>query len=272
MGPVGHHGVVSRRDRTLLDQIEDDAVNGRPIADTLRKAVILGGKAGSTSLRDWATKELKGYGPDDDLPEYRTVGAPICIDAVAGYNQIKGQQISTFDLPDFAQEAITQSVPLLMGIGEIDGLVMERERTGDRVVQLMPPSAAELVKYMNSTRNEPFQQITALYWSVSPAALRGVVDQVRTALAELVSEMRAGTPVGEDVPSAEVADQAVNVAIHGKNARVVVTAQKAGGDATSTSGPQTDSDWWTTWRKVGASLVGAATIAAAVFGFLALRQ
>lgn len=60
---------MSKQDATLLDQIEDDAVNGRPIADTLRKAVILGGKARSTALRDWATKELKGYAPADELPD-----------------------------------------------------------------------------------------------------------------------------------------------------------------------------------------------------------
>jgi len=70
--------------RTLLEQIEQDVLTSQPLADTLRKCVVLGGKAGSVELREWATRELRGYDAKDDAPDYRTVGAPILADVVTG--------------------------------------------------------------------------------------------------------------------------------------------------------------------------------------------
>jgi hypothetical protein len=61
-------------------------------------------------------------------------------------------------------------------------------------------------------------QITAVYWSVSHVALEGVIDQIRTRLVELVAEMRAEMPDESDVPTAAVADNAVNLIVHGKKA------------------------------------------------------
>jgi hypothetical protein len=265
---------VSKRDATLLDQIEDDAVNGRPIADTLRKTVILGGKAGSTALRDWATRELKGYGPDDDLPEYRIVGAPICVDAFVGNGWIKGQRMSIHELPKFAQESIKEQVALAFPVGEIEAIIRNVEKGEDSTAHLSLPGAADLVLLWNHESTVPYHHIQSAYWSVSVTSLHGVVDQVRTTLAELAAEMRAGTPQGHDLPSADVTNQAVSVAVHGKNARVVVTSQAAGGDAIVTTGEPGPKDpgWWTVGRVMWTAVVGVATIAAAVFGYLALRH
>jgi hypothetical protein len=38
------------------------------------------------------------------------------------------------------------------------------------------------------------QHVEALYWELSEAAIAGVIDSVRTTLAELVAEMRATMP------------------------------------------------------------------------------
>jgi hypothetical protein len=72
--------------------------------------------------------------------------------------------------------------------------------------------------------------ITALYWSLSAPAIEGVLDRIRTTLVELVAEMRAGMPEAAEVPSREVADHAVQVAVHGDQARVTVTAASASGE------------------------------------------
>jgi len=265
---------VSKRDATLLDQIEDDAVNGRPIADTLRKAVILGGKAGSTALRDWATKELKGYAPADELPGYRIVGAPICVDALVGNAWIKGQRMSIHELPKFAQESIKEQVELTFPVGEIEAIIRNVEKGEDSTAHLSLPGAADLVLLWNHESTVPYQHIQSVYWSVSVTSLHGVVDQVRTTLTELVAEMRAGTPQGQELPSADVTNQAVSVAVHGKNARVVVTSQISAGDAIAMNGEpgKRDPSWWTLGRVAWAAVVGTATIAAAVFGYLTIRR
>lgn len=270
---------MAKRHVTLLEQIEDDALHGRPIADTLRRAVILGGQAHSTRLRDWATKELKGYNPGEELPAYRRVDAGLCVDGVIGNGlvgtaRITGERISTLALPDFAQEAVTESVPISYGIGQVEGLIQERVGKGEVSVKLQPPGAADLVLYMNANSGEPLRQITALYWDVSLSSLRGVVDQVRTVLAELVAEMRAGTPQDQTLPTSAVADQAVNVAVWGDHARVVVTAQGSGGDSIMTDSSHQGGEegrWWTTWRRLGAATVGLASIVGVVISYLALR-
>jgi len=70
-----------------------------------------------------------------------------------------------------------------------------------------------------------------VYWSVSESALEGVVDQIRTRLVELASEMRVDLPTGSDQPSAEAADRAVGVVIHGDHARVNIASAVAGDQA-----------------------------------------
>lgn len=55
---------MARREDSLIAEIERDALNERvAVATALRKCIVLGGKSGSEALRDWASRELKGYGP-----------------------------------------------------------------------------------------------------------------------------------------------------------------------------------------------------------------
>ena len=105
---------------TLLEQIEHDVLTSQPLADTLRKCVVLGGKAGSVELREWATRELRGYDSKDDAPDYRTVGAPIFANAVTGNAIVKGQQIGVSSLPDIVQKEISNQYTLLEGIGALE--------------------------------------------------------------------------------------------------------------------------------------------------------
>ena len=75
---------------------------------------------------------------------------------------------------------------------------------------------ADLVYYMNhgGDYNVSFERI---YFSVSPTAVHGILDKVRTNLVGMVAEMRAVGVGNDDIPSTAAADQAVNVIV--KNAR-----------------------------------------------------
>lgn len=55
------------------------------------------------------------------------------------------------------------------------------------------PGSGHLLPLMNHEIGDPYQQITAVYRSLSEPALAGVSDHVRTTLVGLVAEMRAGT-------------------------------------------------------------------------------
>ena len=151
---------MAKRDHTLLGEIESDLLNGKPLTDVLRKVIVLGGRAGSGAMRDWASLELNGYaGRDEHIPPYRGVPALIQLDGIAGFNQIRGQTVAPLDLPDFVCEHIKEYVEIPFGVGELEAIV--RDHDADKPIRLSLPLAADLASLLNSG-SSPYQQITAL--------------------------------------------------------------------------------------------------------------
>ncbi len=258
------------REEDLIAQIERHALDESvPVATALRECIVLGGKSGSEKLRDWATRELKGYDGKDELPAYRVVPAPLLVDGFTGNLHVTRQPFPPSGLPEFAREHIKEEVQLRDGVASIEALARRDE------IKFAPQMAADLTRYMNADSANPYQQITHIYWGVSPAAVHGVVDQIRTSLTQLVAELRATIPADDDIPTVEAADQALNVVVTGKRPRVNVTAAQATGRETTATashvekGPE-DSGFWTRWRKIGAFIVGLATVAGAVFALIQL--
>lgn len=260
--------------QTLLEQIEQDVLTSQPLADTLRKCVVLGGKAGSVELREWATRELRGYDSKDDAPDYRTVGAPILADVVAGGGILRRRQIGVLSLPELVRKDVSEQFTLCEGIGTLETMAASADNSEHGAVHLSLPMAREIGSLIDKASGNPFQQITALYWSISGMAVHGVVDQVRTTLAELVAEMRAGTPSSSALPTAGVANQAVNVAVQGKRARVTVQSAHASEGSSANlnvDDDRDDSPFWTKSRRVVAFIAGLVTITfavAQVFGWI----
>jgi hypothetical protein len=74
MRSFGREYAMRSRDRNLIDQIERDvSQEDVPVAAALRKVILLGGRVGSTELRDWASRELKGY-VGSTTTTFRTTG------------------------------------------------------------------------------------------------------------------------------------------------------------------------------------------------------
>ena len=105
-----------------------------------------------------------------------------------------------------------------------------------------------------------------MYWGVSPAVLEGVVDQVRTALINLVAEITAHMPEGVDTPSPEVATNAVNFLVTGERHKISISAPQAG---TALAAPQPEEHSRRWLRTAAAIIIGIATI---VGVFIALME
>jgi AbiTii len=221
-GPIGLLGEISEG---ALDSTSD-------LPALLRKCVSLGGQVGSERLREWAALELKGYGSDDELPTYRLVAAPLVMDGIAGNNHIRGQTLPLTMIPEVAQGKLTTSVKFFEPIAEIEAMVQSARNDGENIIRLGPPGGEELVALINhkiATIEQdrmarmdmpPHQLVERIYWSVSIPPVTRILDVVRTTLVELVAEMTAGTPSGTILPTRDVAEQAVDVAIYGKGNRV----------------------------------------------------
>ena len=253
---------VGRTDQPLLAQIGRDALDDRvPLATTLRKCIALGAQARNDELRDWASKELDGY-RDGGVPSYRTIHVPLMIDGLTSTHAVRGQQISTMDLPDFAQDVITEELPLAQGVGDLQALVRSTRAADKTAVKMSPPGAAGLLTLWNHERqNLGGGTIMSLYWDVNAARIEGVLDQIRTTLVRLVSEMRATMPGDSSEPSPEQAASAVNVVLHGgKRSQFTVTtavADNAASASVSSPTAHKESGWTKTqtiWTVIGVLL------------------
>lgn len=249
-----------------MGEIERDLLAEKPLDTLLRKLILLGGNTGSPELRAWASMELRGYSNDDDLPSYRKVNAPLQIDGWLPGASVRHQSISTMDLPDFVRGEIDELVPLRMGVRELHSMVNQNH--GDRTVKLQPPGAALVVSYMNGEGGRNVH-IEALYWSVSTIAVDGVLDQVRTRLAELIAELRSGTAAGQELPTPAQAANAVNLVINGRGNRVNI-AQATDGGVVEGQPDQAFRPFWTRARLLGAGIVGIATIIGTVLAGIQL--
>jgi hypothetical protein len=266
------------KDSSLLEEIERDVLDGKPLADLLRKCIMLGGRSGSQELRDWASKELRGYDGNDELPTYRTVGAPILLDGISGNWKSTGQLVPESALPDFVREAgLGQHVDFRQGVGELEAMV--KDRKPDDGIKLVFPGGDVLGSYFDKTSGNPFQQTHRVYWSVVPPAIHGMLDNIRTTLTELVTELVASVPPGQEVPTAEQADNAFNVAVHGRKSHITITAPQVSGASTSMieqHAPATtaasEPAWWTLGRKISAFTVGVFAIAGAIAGIIAIYR
>jgi hypothetical protein len=154
---------VFGRDRSLLDDIEEGALDSRiSLAGTLPKCILLGGRAGSVELRTWASRELNGYGADDELPDWRITAAQICVDFNNLRYNVTGQAISPMELPDFARDSLKEEFAFRMGVSAMEDLLK-----GGDTVKFGIPGGQELLMLINHQNQGTYQHIRSIYWTVS---------------------------------------------------------------------------------------------------------
>ncbi len=127
-------------------------------------------------------------------------------------------------------------------------------RTGDGVVFK--------VEWIRRIRPAQLDAAPSQAQLLSPVAIRGVVDGVRTALAELIASIVSGTPPDVDVPSRDVVDRAITIVINGGDPNVIVNSVDAGGVATNTVNLAVleDSSGSSLTRKLATFIAGLASI------------
>jgi hypothetical protein len=162
---------VNNRSARLLKEIESGVLDQKtPIAALLRKVVILGGQAGSEEMRDWASRELDGYGSDDELPPCRRFTAPLCVDMANMRGTHTGQMITPMHLPEAVRHRITNRIDLNARIAEVEEYA--RQSPPEKTLKMYPHGAELAITMMNSDGNQN-GLVTDLYWAVSPAVSAG---------------------------------------------------------------------------------------------------
>ena len=205
---------MARRQGGLLAQIAEDVGDDRvSLSSLLQKCIVLGGQAGSETMRDWARSELNGYPGRDGVPDYRHVHAPVMavITNLAGYNGIPTRidpDVFSDQIRDIFRETAgdLEDAILPFGIGRLEGLASN----GTDTHHLSTPSTV-MAEMLNGHFVQPGSHVAQVYWSVSNDAILGTLSRIRTALADLVAELITRTPQDQDVPDKEAADRALQV-------------------------------------------------------------
>jgi hypothetical protein len=214
----------------LLAQIEAEVADDRmPLSSLLQKCIVLGGRAGSEKMRDWARQELNGYAGVDTAPDYRHVPAAVMamITNRVGYNGMT-QRIDDSIFPHQIREMIREKVDLEDAIlGEGVGVLEAMAEQGTDEHRLIPSWSSFIADTLNQFNMAPNSRVAEVYWSVSNASMRGVLVRVRTALAELVAELITLTPQDQEVPDKLAADQAVHFVLTGDRPTVHYSPQRA---------------------------------------------
>ncbi|MEU3649409.1 hypothetical protein AB0E59_38965 [Lentzea sp. NPDC034063] len=198
----------------------DDAV---PLSSLLQKIIVLGKQTGLENLRAWAREELNGYA-GDSLPNYRLVPAPmiVMITNRAGYHSMT-QRLHTSMLPEpFNKRYDIEHAALGNGVGELEALA----RKGDQVHQLSPGWSSLLIEMLNKFSVSDDQTVVrSAYWTVSNAAIEGLLIGARTALAERLSEL---TPEDQEASRKTGLEHPVQFAVTGDHNVITYSLQLAG--------------------------------------------
>ena len=185
----------------LLSDLEVDVTDeSKPVSGILRKCITFARRAEAVQLREWALRELKGYEPEDPLPPYRALSAPVLIDGFTPRMQYTGQYLQLASPPlKPIRHHLDRTVDLRFSIDEIEATVARADASG--ALQLGPDNVAALIGFINLRVVPAYCQVTGLYWSVPVSVVQGIIGQVRTALIEFVDELQSEVDASGTAPS-----------------------------------------------------------------------
>ena len=178
----------------------------------------------------------------ETVPEYRhvTVALTARITNMAGRNSITqhfDDSVFNPQIREIIREKVdVQDAIIPFGIGRLEA--MASEDTDSQY--LVPEWAGFIADMLNEHHMRPGSRVADVYWPVPRSAIQGILVRIRTALAELIAELVALTPEGQDVPDKMAADQGVKFVLTGDRSvfnYIVQHAADGGTNVAATAGP-----------------------------------
>jgi hypothetical protein len=167
----------------LVLELQRDALDSRvPVADLLRKALVVATKLGVKDLQAWVAKEMNGYWGDDadDVPDYREVRGE-----VKAWNPYHGWQPVYLDSGATAERLSRRHCA--QPAAELEA-VLESDSTS-----LQMPFPPELARKLSLSATFP-TEITLI---VPRSALVGVLQSIRTTVLNWALRLEAEGILGD---------------------------------------------------------------------------
>lgn len=243
-------------ERTIgrLHRIDDIASAGdhKRLSEALGLCVRLPDTSPTADLRNWAERELNGYG-ESELPSYRRISPPM----FATTNRVRNYPVSLQALPEYMQEHLSECL-VGMGTAELEALPRKSEST-----RIGPAGMPEFVQLLN---NEGFVEwphtLVELFWLVDSSVFKGVLTSIFVELGHRVDEL-SFTPATTSEPASATPAVAPtnNTYITGNNATVThgENAHITTSHATKSKTSPSSVERWTLgarWASVLVSVIG----------------
>jgi hypothetical protein len=183
---------------SLVLELQQDALNpGVPVSSLLRKVVVVARKLGLRDLESWTQLELRGYGRDDEIPDYRRIRGQ-----VKAFNPYHGWQPVQFEDPETFERVSTALCN--QSIGELETILREPHE-GTLAMTFGPQQVAILQRAIGMA-----MEIALI---VQSSSLTKILDAVRTAILEwALSRDQTALRLIEE----QAVDLVVNTPTHGK--------------------------------------------------------
>ncbi|MDE0102582.1 MAG: hypothetical protein OXN89_09395 [Bryobacterales bacterium] len=173
---------ISQLLKHMQEQVTDSAV---PLSDVLRRAAILASRLEDERFSIWVNAELQGYGPSDDLPDYRRFRAENVGTFMTRFRKSTGIQIPITALPENIRKMV-EYVDFRQAVRELDSYASQDSADG-AFCSFWP---AELV--MQARKYLPMEDGSVLIEArqqYSGGKIVGIVDQIRNRLLNFLLEL-----------------------------------------------------------------------------------
>lgn len=187
---------------SLVLELQREAMgDDASVSLVLRKALVVATKLDVPEFRMLCESELRGFGVDDKLPDYRHVGGQ-----VKAYNPYQGWQPVIFENPDH-ERALSRG-GVVQSISELEDLLRNVESGG---VLQMPISAEVLKLFLDSGSMRAGLIPTVV---ISPSSIRGIVERVRNLVLEWSLALEKDGILGENMTFSDEEKQAAASTIY----------------------------------------------------------
>ena len=196
---------------SLVLEIQSDALdNTVPTETLLQKAKVAASKLSAHEITAWLNLELEGYGPDDEVPDYRTVYG-----SVKAWNPYNGWIPVIFS--SAAEEEILSQRCLGSTIAELEHLLDGGSAEGN-ITMRFPPEIRHQLMTASSTRFEPVLM-------TGTSSIKRILSRVRHNVLNWALELEAKGVTGDGLSFSpeekEVAAQ-MTYNIHGSSHVTIV--------------------------------------------------
>jgi hypothetical protein len=204
----------------LLDEIVAGAVDGhQPIADVLRKCLVLAFKLKNDRLKEWVEKELNGYGLEDIVPQYRSV----LLHSKGNFQGYGGAWLPQRPLPlgilSKQHQALMKGAKFRDPIASFESGVRSAEKDRKKLSPVRNWSPDLIAMYQDKFIDG--YALVQAWQEIPPGVIVSLVDSVRNRVLgfalELQGELGAVSDKVEELPKAKVEQAVTNIIFGGTN-------------------------------------------------------